>query len=80
MGHTVPDSLIYVFLNLVSHDADAFSSAVPNIYIFIILIFCFLADRDHFDKSVYICCSRYPHFPPIFGTVTNKRISNFAAL
>lgn len=71
MGHTVPDSLIYVFLNLVSHDADAFSS---------VLIFCFLADRDHFDKSVYICCSRYPHFPPIFGTVTNKRISNFAAL
>lgn len=46
MGHTVPDSLIYLFLNLVSHDADAFSSAFPNIDIFITLkgksIICFV--------------------------------------
>lgn len=46
MGHTVPGSLIYLFLNLVSHDADAFSSAFPNIDIFITLkgksIICFV--------------------------------------
>lgn len=53
MGHTVPDSLIYLFLNLVSHDADAFSSAFPNIDIFITLkgksIICFVL----LEKKMY---------------------------
>lgn len=56
MGHTVPDSLIYLFLNLVSHDADAFSSAFPNIDIFITLkgksIICF----------VLLCVTEYRSF------------------